>query len=129
MCILNAFLDLETFPQRSQAWETPIIWFASMCLGIAFDGPCFPQMLQVAKLPCPLLLLMSLLVIMDLICSSKSCNSTFILLFVRATVVLKCPFEGAFSKLAFDAGCKSSRVLAHSLSSEKNFPFEKSCSF
>ena len=47
MCLFNVFLDLETFPQMSQAWETPLIWFASMCRGIAMYGPCFPQTLQV----------------------------------------------------------------------------------
>ena len=25
LCTLNALLDLETFPQMSQAWETPVM--------------------------------------------------------------------------------------------------------
>lgn len=47
MCLFNVFLDLEAFPQMSQAWETPVIWFASMCRGITMYGACFPQTLQV----------------------------------------------------------------------------------
>ena len=33
LCTLNALLDLETFPQMSHEWETPVIWLASMCCG------------------------------------------------------------------------------------------------
>lgn len=34
MCCLNPFLDLETFPQRLQVWETPLMWLASICVFI-----------------------------------------------------------------------------------------------
>ena len=87
MCLFNVFRDLETFPQMSQAWETPLIWFASMCRGIAMYGPCFPQTLQVANFPFPGPAGRSLFVIIDFICSSRSCSSTFILSLLRAIVV------------------------------------------
>ena len=72
LCMLNPCLDLETLPQMSQGWERPEIWNASMWCGICFNGPCFPHTLQEAILPWPLLVLASLLVIIDLICSSRS---------------------------------------------------------
>ena len=98
LCTLNAGLDLETLPQMSQEWETPVIWFASMWFGMFLYGPSFPQMLQVALNPFPGPADTSLLVIIDLICSSRSWRSTFFLSFVRATAVSNDPFDDGLSK-------------------------------
>ena len=88
LCILSASLDLETFPHKSQGWETPVIWLTSIWPGMFLDGACFPQMLQVATYPLPSADLTSVVVIIVLICSSRSCKSVLIWLFVTATVVL-----------------------------------------
>ena len=53
LCVYNAFLDLETLPHMSQAWETPVIWFDSMCCGMCLYGPSIPQTLHVAIFPWP----------------------------------------------------------------------------
>ena len=78
-CLLNAPQDLETFPHMSHAWETPVIWFASMCRCIFLYGPCFPQTLHEAIFPSPVGI-----VIIDFICSFRPSRT---LSFVTATVV------------------------------------------
>ena len=71
LCFLVPSLDLETLPHMSQAWETPVIWFPSMWVGIFPYDACFPQTLQEAMYPCPFAFRTSVFVIIDLICSSR----------------------------------------------------------
>ena len=82
-CGPKDLLDLKPLPHMSQVWEIPVIWFASMWLGIAFNGSCFPQTLQVAKYPLSPPAGMSVLVNMSLICPSRSSRSTLIFSCVR----------------------------------------------
>ena len=82
----------------SHAWETPVIWLASMCCCIFLYGACFPQTLQEAIFPWAAGRDTSLLVIIDIIFSSRSCSSTLILSFLTATVVSEDIFEDWSSK-------------------------------
>ena len=69
---------------RTIAWVTPMIWFASICLGILLAGLSFPQILHVAKLPWPVPVLILLFVIIDLICLSRSSKPTLVLSLLSA---------------------------------------------
>ena len=60
--------------------------FASMWLGMLFEGPSFPHTLQIASLFRPSLLRTFARVIMDLICSSRSAGSALIGVFEIATI-------------------------------------------
>ena len=80
--VANAFLDLEVLPHMSQAWETPVMWLASMWSIMWVSLVCFPQMLHDANNR-PFVPRTSVIVIMDLICSSRS----FIPVFSKAIVV------------------------------------------
>ena len=74
LCTLSACLDLADFPQTSQEWLTPVIWFASICLITCDFGPSLPQMLQAL-----LWSILPVVLIIDLIfSSSKFANSRFV---------------------------------------------------
>ena len=72
LCMFNAVLDLEALPHMLQAWEIPVIWFASMWLGIWLVDNSFPQMLHEATNLFPSAVRTSVVVIIDLICWSRS---------------------------------------------------------